>query len=99
MILPEVAEVMSESWLTAFANPGSQHSFGRDARPVLDHSRDLIADVLDADPSEVIFTSGGTESINAAVYGFTLGRTGSIALTAGEHPAAVAACERARQNG
>jgi len=98
-ILPEVAETMAEAWQTAFANPGSQHSFGRDARPVLDNSRDEIARVLGADPSEVIFTSGGTESINAAVYGLTLGRTGTIALTAGEHPATTAACERARQNG
>ncbi len=99
LILPEVAEVMSAAWQTAFANPGSQHSFGRDARPVLDNSRDTIAKVLGADSSEVVFTSGGTESINAAVYGLTLGRSGTIALTAGEHPATTAACERARQNG
>jgi len=98
-IWPEVGAVMAEAWQTAFANPGSQHSFGRDARPVLENSRETIARVLDADPSEVIFTSGGTESINAAVYGLTLGRTGTIALTAGEHPATTAACERARQSG
>lgn len=98
-IWPEVAEVMAAAWQTAFANPGSQHSFGRDARPVLEQSRDTIARVLGADPSEVIFTSGGTESINAAVYGLTLGRSGTIALTAGEHPATTAACERARQSG
>lgn len=98
-IWPDVADVMSEAWQTAFANPGSQHSFGRDARPVLENSRETIAHALGADASEVIFTSGGTESINAAVYGLTLGRSGSIALTAGEHPATTAACERARQNG
>lgn len=98
-ILPEVAEVMADTWTTAFANPGSQHSFGRDARPVLEDSRETIARILDADPTEVIFTSGGTESINAAIHGLTLGRKGSIALTAGEHPATTAACERARQNG
>jgi cysteine desulfurase len=99
LILPEVAEVMASAWQTAFANPGSQHSFGRDARPVLDNSRDTVARILGADSSEVIFTSGGTESINAAIYGLTLGRSGAIALTAGEHPATTAACERARQNG
>lgn len=98
-ILPEVAEVMACAWQTAFANPGSQHSFGRDARPVLEDSRETIASILGADPTEVIFTSGGTESINAAVYGLTLGRKGCIALTAGEHPATTAACERARQSG
>ncbi|MDG1893698.1 MAG: cysteine desulfurase family protein [Fuerstiella sp.] len=98
-ILPEVAETMAVTWQSAFANPGSQHSFGRDARPVLDRCRDSIAHILGADPSEVIFTSGGTESINAAVYGLTLGQKGAIALTSGEHPATTAACERARQAG
>lgn len=98
-ILPEVADTMAVTWQTAFANPGSQHSFGRDARPVLDRCRDTIAGILGADPPEVIFTSGGTESINAAIYGLTLGRTGAIALTAGEHPATIAGCERARQAG
>ncbi len=98
-LLPEVIHAMDDAWSTAFANPGSQHSFGRDARTVLNRSRDTIARVLDADPEEVIFTSGGTESINAAVFGFTLGRSGTIAHTAGEHPATLLACERARQNG
>ena len=98
-MLPQVAEIITAAWQGAFANPGSQHSFGREARSVLEDSRDQIAQFLDADPSELIFTSGGTESINAAVYGLTLGRKGIIALTAGEHPATIAACERARQNG
>ncbi|MEZ6132730.1 MAG: cysteine desulfurase family protein [Planctomycetaceae bacterium] len=98
-ILPEVADAMASAWQTAFANPGSQHSFGRDARPLLEDSRETIAQILGASPQEVIFTSGGTESINAAVYGLTYGRKGTIALTAGEHPATTAACERARQNG
>jgi cysteine desulfurase len=82
-----VIERMDECWASAFANPGSQHSFGRAARRVLEDSRELIAEILDADPSEVIFTSGGTESLNMAVHGFTFGRRGKIALTAGEHPA------------
>lgn len=82
-----VIERMNECWAGAFANPGSQHSFGRAARRVLEDSRELIAEILDADPSEVIFTSGGTESLNMAIHGFTFGRRGKIALTAGEHPA------------
>ncbi|MEQ9406976.1 MAG: cysteine desulfurase family protein [Fuerstiella sp.] len=98
-ILPEVAEAMSNAWATGFANPGSQHSFGRDARRILEDSRESIAAILGADASEVVFTSGGTESINAAVYGLTLGRKGVIALTKGEHPATTAACEKARQQG
>lgn len=98
-ILPEVADAMSAAWQNAYANPGSQHSFGRDSRRVLEDSRESIARILQAEPSEVVFTSGGTESINAAIHGLTLGRRGAIALTAGEHPATTAACEQARQQG
>ena len=98
-VFPEVMQCMTDAWATAFANPGSQHSYGREARRVLEDSRESIAEILCADASEVIFTSGGTESINMAIYGFTFGRTGTIAITAGEHPATLAACERARQNG
>lgn len=90
---------MGECWQTAFANPGSQHAFGREARRVLEDSRESIARILNADPSEVIFTSGGTESINAAVYGFTFGRRGVIATTEGEHPATLEACRNAVTNG
>ena len=82
-----VIERMNDCWKCAFANPGSQHSFGRAARRVLEDSRELVGEILDADPSEVIFTSGGTESLNMAVHGFTFGRRGTIAVTAGEHPA------------
>ncbi len=98
-LFPEVRQCMMDAWATAFANPGSQHSYGREARRVLEDCRESIADILNADESEIIFTSGGTESINMAIYGFTFGRKGTIALTAGEHPATLAACERARQNG
>lgn len=98
-VLPEVADTMASAWMSAFANPGSQHSFGRDARKILEDSRESIAKILDADPTEVIFTSGGTESINAAIHGLTAGRKGMIALTAGEHPATTAACDAVRING
>ncbi len=98
-ILPEAADAMTAAWQQAFANPGSQHAFGRDARVLLDSSRDSIARTLNCEPDEVIFTSGGTESINAAIHGFTAGRKGTIALTAGEHPATTAACRRAAESG
>jgi len=98
-VFPEVMHCMTDAWATAFANPGSQHSYGREARRVLENSRESIADILNADASEVIFTSGGTESINMAIHGFTLGRSGTIAITAGEHPATLMSCERARQHG
>ena len=98
-LFPEVLQCMMDAFADGFANPGSQHSYGREARRLLEDSRESIAGILNADASEVIFTSGGTESINMAIYGFTFGRTGTIALTAGEHPATLMACERARQQG
>lgn len=98
-LFPEVIERMADEFRCSFANPGSAHSFGREARRVLEDCREQIAEFLDADASEVIFTSGGTEAINMAVHGFTYGRTGMIALTAGEHPATRMAVERARQHG
>lgn len=95
----DVLQSMADAFVHGFANPGSQHSYGREARRILEDGRELIAGILNADASEVIFTSGGTESINMAIHGFTFGRTGAIAVTAGEHPATLMACERARQNG
>ncbi len=98
-ILPEVADVMARTWQAAFANPGSQHSFGQDARRCLDAARETTASVLNCSPGEIVFTSGGTESINTAVGGLVPRGQATIALTAGEHPATLAACRRATQNG
>ncbi len=53
----------------AWGNPSSVHSVGREARSLLDDARDRTAQVLGCRPSEVIFTSGGTESANLAVLG------------------------------
>lgn len=89
---PEVVEVMSRHWRESFANPGSRHAAGRRARQVLESARESMAAILGADPDEVIFTSGGTESNNMAVLGFCAGSPGTIALTAGEHPAILETC-------
>ena len=89
---PEVIDVMHRHWHDSFGNPGSRHAAGRRARQVLETSRESIAAILGADPEEVIFTSGGTESNNMAVLGFTDGPPGTIALTAGEHPAVMETC-------
>jgi cysteine desulfurase len=89
---PEVIDLMHKHWYDSFGNPGSRHAAGRRARQVLETSRESIAAILGADPDEVIFTSGGTESNNMAVLGFTDGPPGTIALTAGEHPAVMETC-------
>jgi cysteine desulfurase len=67
-MLPEAIEAMTEH-LHALGNASSLHGSGRAARRVVEESRETIASVLDARPSEVVFTSGGTESNNLAVKG------------------------------
>lgn len=63
-----VKEVMLET-LNTFGNPSSIHGFGQDARNTIEQSRKTIADFLGAKPSEIIFTSGGSESDNLAIKG------------------------------
>lgn len=66
--LPEVIEVVAETMSSA-GNASSLHTAGRAARRIVEESREAIADSLNCRPSEVIFTSGGTESDNLAVKG------------------------------
>jgi len=96
---PEVVEAMSRCFLDAYANPGSRHAEGQTARKPLEEARESIADIVGADPEEVIFTSGGTESTNLAIFGCTHGEPGVIALTAGEHPATTESCRFLEQRG
>lgn len=68
-VKPEVIEEMMTIYKSHFGNPSSIHSIGRDARRYLDESRRTVAKLLNAKPSEVIFTSGATESNNTAIKG------------------------------
>ena len=52
-----------------FGNPSSVHHFGQRAKAVVDEARSAVAELIGADPSEVVFTSGGTESDNFAIRG------------------------------
>lgn len=96
--LPEVVETMNRVWRDAFANPGSRHAAGRAARRILEGARETIARILDAEPDEVVFTSGGTESINQALFGLARG-VGMIATGPGEHPATTEAVATFIQRG
>jgi cysteine desulfurase len=76
-----------------FANPSGSHRFARQVRKSIDEARDDIADVLGCKPGEVIFTSGGTEADNTAIFG-TLDRAGGLAVCpAVEHHAVLHAVE------
>ncbi|WP_436501876.1 cysteine desulfurase family protein [Actinokineospora sp. HUAS TT18] len=67
-ILPQVAEALTKA-LTTYGNASSLHTSGRRARRAVEEARETLAAALGARPSEVIFTSGGTESDNLAVKG------------------------------
>jgi len=99
-LLPEARVAMEPYLAAAFGNPSGAHVEARRARRAVDDARDQMAELLGADPGEVVFTSGGTEADNLAVFGPEIGGTdGKAALvcTAIEHPAVLAACrERAR---
>ncbi|MFG2086412.1 cysteine desulfurase family protein [Spirillospora sp. NPDC048824] len=67
-MLPEAIEAMTAE-LRELGNPSSLHAVGRRSRRVVEESREIIAEAFDARPSEVVFTSGGTEADNLAVKG------------------------------
>ncbi|HAJ38390.1 MAG TPA: cysteine desulfurase NifS [Chloroflexi bacterium] len=100
-IRPEVLEVLHLHFAESFGNPSSIHRVGRRASVTLQHARQTLATLLNARPSEIIFTSGGTESDNAALYGIALARraaTGANRLitTAIEHKAVLESAEALR---
>ena len=64
---PEIIEMMSEMMKTTYANPSSMHSFGREAKIVIETARKTIANILNTSPGSIFFTSGGTEADNMAI--------------------------------
>jgi cysteine desulfurase len=87
---PDVLEAMRPHFL-AGGNAESRHLFGRSARRGWEHAKETVARILGAEPSEVIFTSGGTESNNLAVFGLAGAETSPGHVVTGpiEHPAIV----------
>ncbi|TMW73955.1 cysteine desulfurase family protein [Alteribacter natronophilus] len=71
-VAAEVVEAMRPFYEGVFGNPSSIHHFGREARRGLDEARDTIAGAVNAGFDEIIFTSGGTESDNLAVIGYSM---------------------------
>ena len=63
----EAVKAMTKLMKEAWGNPSSLYGFGQTAKELLEEAREYIADVIDADPKEIIFTSGGSESDNQAI--------------------------------
>jgi cysteine desulfurase len=79
-----------------FGNPSSVHAAGREARAAIDNARDKLAGLLHVKPNEIIFTSGGTESCNLAVFGLArchMQRGGHVISAKTEHHAVLNAIE------
>jgi cysteine desulfurase len=70
---PRVKEAMINHINTVYGNPVSDHQVGQQAAQALDTARSQVAALINADPSEIVFESGGTESVNHAVKGVAIG--------------------------
>ncbi|OCA91214.1 cysteine desulfurase NifS [Bacillus sp. FJAT-27225] len=101
-IHPRVIEKMAKAMGDFYGNPSSIHSFGREARHLLDEARHTLAKGIGAGANEIIFTSGGTEADNLAILGVAesyneKGR--HIITTEIEHHAVLHACQRLEKQG
>jgi cysteine desulfurase len=97
---PEVLTAMAEAGALAWANPSSLHGPGLAAADSLERSRWRMADLLDCPPDQLIFCSGGTEAIHAALLGAAAwGEPGRLVITTVEHPATLAAADQLRRRG
>ncbi|MGH7779595.1 MAG: cysteine desulfurase family protein [Candidatus Binataceae bacterium] len=100
-IRPEAAEAMLRALARPDGNPASVHRAGQRARRALEHARAQVADLVGADPREIVFTSGGTESNNLAIYG-ALKLAGSrrrVITSAIEHSSILAPLAELERNG
>jgi cysteine desulfurase len=101
---PRIAELMLYYLTTAFGNASSiDHSYGDEADKAVKTARQQIADLINASPKDIIFTSGATESLNLAIQGSILGKTSvklpRIALSPVEHKAVIDTCEILQKKG
>jgi cysteine desulfurase len=95
-VLTEMLPYFSEK----FANPGSLHYPGLEANKVVNEAREKIAQILNCNADEIIFTSGGTESVNLAIKGIALDKKkGHIITSKIEHPAVLETCRFLEKNG
>lgn len=101
-VSPEVLDALVSAMTNTFGNASSVHQFGQAARQSLEAARRSIAAWICADPAEIVFTSGGTESDNLALFGAVRasGRNRPhVITTAIEHPAVLNTCSQLEREG
>ena len=99
---PVIAKRVVEYMTDFFGNPGSVHWFGRQGRQAVDEAREQVAKLINAQPNEIFFTSGGTESDNIALKGIAYAnrsRGNHIITSAIEHHAVLEPCEELKKEG
>lgn len=99
---PQVAEAMKPYLDVYFGNPSSSHRLGSETKRAVEKARKQIATMIGAETSEIIFTSGGTESNNYALKGVAFAHRNKgnhIITTSVEHPAIFEVCKYLEKNG
>lgn len=99
---PAVLQEMTKFFVEEYGNASSIHGFGQKARAAVEEGRRQVAEVLGAQPQEVVFTSGGTESDNTALRGIATqlrDRGNHIITSTIEHPAVLRTCEQLQKEG
>lgn len=101
LVAPEVLEEMLPFFKEYYGNPSSMHAFGGVVQKKVDAAREKLAALLHADPSEIIFTSCGSESDNTAIFGTAnaMGPGSTIITTRVEHPAVLQPCRKLKELG
>ncbi len=99
-VFPEAVREMVRCMEQDFGNPSSIHFFGRQAKKMLDQAREQVATLIHGEPSEIFFTSGGTEADNLAIFGIANRyEKGHLITTAIEHQAVLASCRELEKRG
>ena len=97
-VLPEVLEAMRPYYAEHFGNASSIHHHGQETRAAVERAREHVAALLGCRPAEVVFTSGGTEADNLAIFGLV--RPGDHVITSTiEHHAVLNSCKRLQEQG
>ncbi len=97
-LLPEVLEAMLPYFGERFGNASSIHHHGQETRAAVECARELVAGLLGCRASEIVFTSGGTEGDNLAIFGL-VERGGHVITSTVEHHAVLNACKRLEELG